>query len=395
MGALALTTSLSTYYGDTCTSQTTCMLSSSLGINVFNSDNYLYATIFNIDSGTIVFSESFANVPASGTANINDSPYSICALSSTTFVIIYRDSNDYLNAIAGTASGSTITLGSSILVSSISSSVSYSITAMSSSSFVVAYYNNTNTILRAGTVSITTIVLGTAVTGYTGTSDLPYVKSLSSSAFVLVNTDINGNLVFRPATLSTRTITLGTANSQSSLYYPYLYPVIEVLSATSFVVACVGNNGYLGLVVCSTDNSTITVNSFQDIFTETYTSIIGIALFPISSTKIGYVITDRGAGYTIATTVSISGTSASLNSDDTIQLSIGSIPPNNFGLAWTDASVVTSGSEFLVSILENPSQNSLSTYLITYTAPTTGGKKWGGITISKWNGITPSKINSI
>lgn len=396
MGSLAQTSTYTYQLDSTLSTQSTCMLSSTLGVSIFNVGTDIYIESFNIYSNSIIYSANLYIIPSSGGGNIQNSSFSVCALSSTTFVVSYRYTSDYLYTIAGTISGNTITLGTAVNTSSsVASTVSFSITPMSSSSFIVAYCTSTTAYLIAGTVSTRTIVLGTAVTLASSSPDLPFIKSLSSTSFIASCVNSSGYILLKPGTLSNHTISLGTTNT-TTLYCPGYYPVIEILSSTTFVVSSIDSStGDIGVIVCSTDNSTVTVNSFQSIFTPSDISYPGgITLFPISSTLVGCVVSDVNTGFSKLTTISISGTSASINSGDTIELNVGTIPIGMLSTSFINSTVVTAGSQFIVADLESSTVNSLITYLITYTAPT-GGKKRGGITISKWDSISPTKINGI
>ena len=161
-----------------------------------------------------------------------------------------------------------------------------------------------------------------------------------------------------------------------------------MLSSTKFTVLTYDTSGNLGVIVCTTDNSTITVNSFQNLFSTTY-YLRGASFFNINSSLIGICLSDYNSYYSYATTINIGTTTASLNSSDTIQV------PGALGsdLSYITAGTITLGSQYLVTVIDNTSTATEVGYFINYAA--SSGKKLNGTTISKWNGITPSKINSI
>ena len=161
-----------------------------------------------------------------------------------------------------------------------------------------------------------------------------------------------------------------------------------MLSSTKFTVLTYDTSGNLGVIVCTTDNSTITVNSFQNLFSTTY-YLRGASFFNINSSLIGICLSDDNSYYSYATTINIGTTTASLNSSDTIQV------PGALGsdLSYITAGTITLGSQYLVTVIDNTSTATEVGYFINYAA--SSGKKLNGTTISKWNGITPSKINSI
>lgn len=368
--------------------QSICMLSSTVGVQTLLYNGAVYCRPIAIISDTIEFGSTLSSIES---GDLGSYPHNICALSSTTFVITYLNSSSYLYAIAGTVSGTTITLGTAIQVStSVAISSAFSITNVASNSFVIAFYNNTNTILRAGTVSTRTITLGNAVTGYAGLSDAVNVKAISTSIFVLTNSNVDGNLVIRPCTLSTSTITLGTASTQST--YQYFLSEIEVISSTSFICTAFNSNGYFGVHICTTDGSTVTVNNFQDLFNTSvdFSYTKGYGLFLISSTLIGICYSDSYSGVNYVSTFNISGTTASLNSSDILQLS-GSISTSN--ITYISTGVITSGSKYIICSINSNGTPLYAGYIVTYTVPS--GKKCNGTTISKWNGFSPTKINSI
>ena len=129
----------------TLTGLTSCQLSSTQTVETLALGTSLYCRLVDTTGSTITFISSIYSI---GTGSFSEIQ-SICALSSNTFVVVYRGASDYLYAVAGTISSNTITLGTAVNVSnSVAVSLSYSITNVASNSYVIAYYNNTNIILR-------------------------------------------------------------------------------------------------------------------------------------------------------------------------------------------------------------------------------------------------------
>lgn len=159
-----------------------------------------------------------ANTDVNGNAGI-------VALNSTTFVVAGAASGP--NIQAGTVSGTTITLGAAINVGS-QNLGNAQLAALSSSLFVLAYNdaaNDQNLTVVAGTVSGTTVTLGTpVVVADTTVSANPAIAALSATSFVVLfpnGPGAAGSLAQAVVgTVATRTVTLGTPVIVAQSYEP-------------------------------------------------------------------------------------------------------------------------------------------------------------------------------
>jgi len=132
----------------------------------------------NVDTGTTFYT---------GGANYN----AIARLGDNTFIVAYADENDSLKGkvIVGTRAGTSVTIDTLNVVTFEEGEVmEIGITALSSSLFVISYVDvsDSSTVkMIAGTVSGTTITLGAIATmsGYTGCEDTA-ICTLDSSHFI-------------------------------------------------------------------------------------------------------------------------------------------------------------------------------------------------------------------
>jgi len=148
---------------------------------------------------------------------------SVAVLSSSLFVISYMDDSDgdKIKVIAGTVSGTTVTLGSIVEVSAHACQHT-SIAAFDNTYFVVIYYDGTdnNVYGKAGSISGTTITLGSEyLVDDLGNDNNPVsVATFNGTKFVTANTqglENYNHLMIRIGTLTpaTKVLSFGTATA--------------------------------------------------------------------------------------------------------------------------------------------------------------------------------------
>lgn len=145
---------------------------------------------------------------------------SVAKLSTTSFVISYRNATDtYIYAVACTVSGTTITVGTPVKLSGTAGGASTSVLATSTTSGLCVYGDTTNNRVAAVafTVSGTTITAGSVVaTGMTGYS-IPYI-TLHSSALVVVSCTIGATTYLVALSISGTTVTAGALITKSNSF---------------------------------------------------------------------------------------------------------------------------------------------------------------------------------
>lgn len=153
-------------------------------------------------------------------------------LSSTSFIISYRDVNSgKIYVIAGTISGTTITLGSAVLVEAGGINT---IAILDSTNFVVS----TNANSYVGSISGTTITLGSVQVYYIGGQNPKSVGS--DSTHFIIAFYIGGGIgtYSRAGTVDTgaKTITMGSAVEVWGNLGVVTYPKIAKFDSTHFIV---------------------------------------------------------------------------------------------------------------------------------------------------------------
>ena len=277
----------------------------------------------------------------------------VTALSSTSFVVAYRDdrNSDQGTAIVGTVSGTTITYGNAFVFNAASTG-DPSITALSSTSFVVAYTdfgNSGHGTAIVGTVSVTDDITyddefvfnaaftsflsiaalsstsfvvayndggnsghGTAIIGMVSGIDITYgdevvfnaastndlsITTLSSTSFVVAYRDV-GNI-------DEGTAIVGTVSGADITYDDEFvfnaastsFPSIAALSSTSFVVAYqdVGNSNQGTAIVGTVSGTTITYGN-KSVFNAAPTLMNNRVARAMNSTQFVVVFSDAGDG---------------------------------------------------------------------------------------------------
>jgi len=183
-------------------------------------DHIVVAYCDNADRfGKVVCASISGTTPSFGTIVTfdelaEDNDIMVAALDSTHFVIAYHGPNDGSGhnpgkCIAGTVSGTTITLGSSVTFGAAYDEDSLDICAMDATHFVLVFHDdNADTIkVQGGSVSTRTITMGAVDTAYTSWSSDNAICSLDSSHFVIVYGNTTGGYV-ACGTLSGNTVTI-------------------------------------------------------------------------------------------------------------------------------------------------------------------------------------------
>ena len=293
--------------------------------------------------------------PTFGTAaqfSSSTARYWVTALSATTFVIAYQASGG-LTAVVASISGTTITYGTSVILTANSSAnESIGVVALSSTSFVAFYRNSSS-----GTYScIASTTDGNITISSTGTTvDLPPAGSvgstvngwcvLSSTHFVVGSRASDSNSYVYVGSVSGNTITLGTRVAFGAGANPINRRISLVgISSTHFATIYNKASTTSTAFVCSVSGTTITKGTDYD-----YTTTDGSgdqAVFAVDSTHFG-IVWNRSAGGTngatsaictfSGTTISAIGTKVEQSSPNTGNL-VGAckIDDTHFVTTWRD-----------------------------------------------------------
>jgi hypothetical protein len=171
---------------------------------------------------------------------------SIATLDATHFVVVYSDWNDDKKgkAIIGTVSGSSVTFGSATVFYSSNEATIMDVSALSSSGFVVGYRKGNAVDLqgaaRIGTVSGTSITFGTEAEFTTLSSSSSYsisVDTFSSSKFVVAYRDASDSDhgTAKIGTVSGTSITFG-AESEFLSADGTLGHIVKILDSSNFII---------------------------------------------------------------------------------------------------------------------------------------------------------------
>jgi hypothetical protein len=274
----------------------------------------------------------------------NTDSISAAALSSTSFVVAYRDIGNsyYGTAIIGTVSGTTITFGSEYVFNAANTDY-ISAAALSSTSFVVAYRdigNSSYSTAIIGTVSGTTITFGSEYVFNPASTYYISAAALSSTSFVVAYRDIGNSGTAIIGTVSGTTITFGSPyvfNPASTSYIS-----AAALSSTSFVVAYsdIGNSYYGTAIIGNVSGTTITFGS-EYVFNAAGTDSISAAA--LSSTSFVVAYRDIGnSSYGTAIIGNVSGTTITFGSEyvfnaaNTDSISAAALSSTSFVVAYRD-----------------------------------------------------------
>jgi hypothetical protein len=253
------------------------------------------------------------------------------ALSSTTVLTIYRRTGtQYLYAVAGTISGSTITYGTPVVVSTVITSAGSNAGWMA-----VGLSSTTALVTTSGTVTTTQIAYGLNISGNTitvstgssaYTANYTYLTGISklNSTQALISHYNSGatGYVFNTLTHNgTSAPTFGTASAAATDTYSNAVVISQIpLTATTTLVGYVGvaSNYYLAVRVVTTSgtsaptlgttlNTTVyaNYNNFANVvpYSATEVAILssqGITSFTISGTTVTYQANNTNfTGYTL------------------------------------------------------------------------------------------------
>ncbi|MCP4168540.1 MAG: hypothetical protein GY759_21970 [Chloroflexi bacterium] len=260
------------------------------------------AVIGDVSGSTISFGNEYVFNPDDTTATAPTNPISATSLSSTKFVVAYRDggNSDSGTAVIGDVSGSTISFGTEAVFNS-GDTAYISVAALSSSKFVVAYTDEENSKYGTaviGDVSGSTISYGSQhVFNSTETKHIS-AAALSSTHFVVAYADGDGD---GPSSDMFGTAVIGDVSGSTIDYgNEYVFNVTRTelistaaLSSTQFVVAYsdVNNSGFGTAVIGDVSGSTIDYGN-EYVFNPAVTTDNSAAA--LSSTQFVVAYTDNG-----------------------------------------------------------------------------------------------------
>lgn len=252
--------------------------------------NHGTAKIGTVSGMDITFGTEMEFLSENGAINI-----SVTALSATKFVVAYRDEADSNHGTAkiGTISGTDITFGAETEFLSTGSTTSISVTALSDTKFVVAYRDGSDSdhgTARIGTVSGTDITFG-AETEFLSTNVAAWISAttLSTTKFVVAyKNDDSDHGAARVGTVSGTDITFGTEMEFLSVDGP-AYISVDALSATAFVVVYQdGNDSFRGTAKIGTVSGTSITFGAEAEFNTGGTSYSSAAAFSATKFVVAY-----------------------------------------------------------------------------------------------------------
>ncbi len=275
------------------------------------------------------------------------SPFSAAVLDSTHFVVAYADTKNSLGlAVIGSISGTTISYGSPLTFNGTTTTY-ISVSALSSSSFVVAYYNGTTYgTAIIGTVSSGNVIAYGAAVQFSASVATSYISvaTLSSSSFVVAWYNATDYGAARVGLISSgTTFSFFTAASSFDGSVACSNISVAAFGANNFVVAyTVTSTGYGWAKANSISGTTITYGTtpvqFSSNATTTYNSVA--TLDTTHFVVAWYNATDFGA----ARAGSISGTTITygailaFNSATTSYISVAMLDATHFAVAYANIS---------------------------------------------------------
>ena len=254
----------------------------------------------------------------------------IDVLDSTHFVIIYRDIDDgnKIKAIAGSVSGTTISLGSIVICSSIVNwGEKVVVIALDNTNFVLMYHTKIMGVrmaLRVCSLSGTTITLGTERGNYPQAAILSFMTGdkLSSTKIVLGWGGYDAWVAVATVDTSAKTVTWGAVLHISTDWYNHIS--VSGLDDTYFVwTGAKDYGGHGNAVVCSVSGTTVTAGSLST-FNAANTTYISVA----SMDATHFIVAYRDEGNSNKGTVrgaSKSGTTITWDADGEIEFESGDV----------------------------------------------------------------------
>ncbi|HXA85756.1 MAG TPA: hypothetical protein VNZ47_11805 [Candidatus Dormibacteraeota bacterium] len=218
--------------------------------------------------GVAVSASISGSVITAGTPNTDASFLTIidaAALSATSFIYSYTSGAD-IKIRVGTISGGVISLGTAVTITggypSAASQSSFAI--LSATTFVLAYNIGSQSWAVAGTISGSTITLGTAVgTGTLPAAQVGLTPIALSSSLVAFGTQDSTAIGLYAATVSGNTMTFGSKTDMGTTVGSTNFTMAK-LSATSFIVGWLNitNNTYqTDAAVATVSGTTITAGT--------------------------------------------------------------------------------------------------------------------------------------
>lgn len=196
----------------------------------------LSGTTMTVGTPVQVSSQTFLNVLVN----------SIKMLDATHFVFAYTLADNSINAVIGSVSGTTITLGTPVQITA-SGGASQPLVALAlSASKVVFLYFDSNIFVVAGSISGTTLTLGSALQTDVLLSQMyPIGCEIDATHFVVGGNSDNSQAALQAGSVSGTTITLGTAVLVSPPLNQVNNPYVQNLGGGNFVVFPVSSDAPL------------------------------------------------------------------------------------------------------------------------------------------------------
>ena len=212
----------------------------------------------SISFGSVVIFEA-------GQTNLN-SLHAVTRLTDTKFVISFEDASDSgkAKAIVGTVSGTSVSFGTAATFGTVNSSKYATVSALSETKVVIAWSSTPDTEAGkavVGTVSGTSISFGSAVTYDSSRIVRHSIAALSDSKFVIAyNDDRLGNNYGTAiaGTVSGTSITLGTAVVWRSSAEGDSYPSVTKINSDSFAIAAKNDDARGAIFQGSVSGTSIT-----------------------------------------------------------------------------------------------------------------------------------------
>jgi hypothetical protein len=236
--------------------------------------------------------------------------------SSGKFAISYRKTDPgYTAGIKiGTISGTSITFGTEVVVSSATTYFHSCAFDLVDNNKLVAMYSNSGTYIKVGTVSGTSVSFGSQVSVGIN-SGVGLVKSVGTSKFIIL---VAGTV--KIGTISGSSMTVGTAVSLPWDNVEMAAMAVNPIDLTSFIVQYKGKNNSVnrrnGTMVAGTISGTsITLGSYIEFFPQNDTGARdhAIEFSPHSSGKFAYMYTEDSTNDAMVNTGSVSGTTITLD----------------------------------------------------------------------------------
>ena len=265
-------------------------------------------------------------VPTQYAAAVSQGCVSMCAIDTSSWIIMYKNSsNNTWYAIVGSKSGSTITYGTAVQLSASTTIGS------GQGSRIIALSSTAAMCLLAGTTAITAIPLvlsgssitvGTSTTFGSAVSSISYlnssVKVTSTTLAVRANntTNLNSYGVYMVQHNGSSTPTIGSPVTQSVLTGNGNVGGIGFVNSTTLVDAYAAvTTGNMNARTISISGTTLTNNANTQIVASTdFGACMGVTL---NGTRALYARTyNTGGAYNEIVSITISGTSVSLNTDN-------------------------------------------------------------------------------